>query len=193
MRNPFRRSRYVEKLDGQLLTQWMSIIELEKVIFAAGVKRYDKVEIVILSQWATFMGFALSKANDDPTQRQECGDRLRKEIDQLFVGLNNGVAVADQVVVPRCWIAANGDATVPYAAFRQKWDGRLKQYTQLLMPQRSSEEDTMWKVICEAIGNIMPDIMTTGHNDSLQFSLVRDGLYRFVALELERIKKMIDE
>jgi hypothetical protein len=144
MRNLFKKTRYVEKLENQLLVQWTVIMEIDRLIQGSGVRKYQKVEIVILSQWAIFMAFFLSKVNKskhDIKQRNECAERLRNEFDDLFIGLNNGAAVGDQVLVPQCWISGDGDSRPARMFFNQNWDVRLKRYTDLFMSGLSMRGD----------------------------------------------------
>jgi hypothetical protein len=172
----------------------MTIIEIDRLIQGSGVGQYPKVELIILSQWAIFMGFALSKVNNDPKQRQECGDRLRNEFENLFVGLNNGVAVATQTVVPRFWISPDGNDGAARAFFRQNWDTRLKRYTELYTSGRfARNDDRLIGVIDEAIRNIIPISEGGRKGFPIPYDIVKSGIQRFIDKEISQIGHLLGE
>ena len=115
---------------------------------------------------------------------QECGDRLRNEIRNLLTGLNNGVVVANETVVPRCWISPDGNAVPAYTQFTQNWDARLDRYTGLFSREKLSEQidDAIGRVIDEAAQNI---ILISKRNDLIiPYDNLKYGLKQFTASQI---------
>jgi hypothetical protein len=225
MKNPFKSSpRLVEKLATEKLLQWMTIIEIDRLLAAFKIEYYSrayrdndraatcssKVELVFLSQWAAASGVALSKAAGTPRYKpeiEECYERLKADIPDLFTGLNNGVAVGANSVVPRAWISQDGNAAPAYKFFTLNLPERADQYAREFaggIAESLSFDEALSRVIGKAMYWIFdireqpkliaefadPDAPHAGVADV--YDVIGNGITRLVRAEIEKIIALID-
>jgi hypothetical protein len=219
MRNLFKSSpRIVEKLATQKLLQWMTITEIDRLLAAYKIEYYSrgdrmatcssKVELVFLSQWAVTSGIALSKAAGTPRYKreiEECYELLKADLPELLKGLNNGVAVGANIVVPKAWTSQDGNAAPAYKFFILNYPERVDQYARAFASgMAQSFDEGLSRVIRTAMYWIFdtveqpkliaefgdPDAPHSGVVDV--YEVIRDGITRFVRAEIDKAIALID-
>lgn len=221
MRNPFKKFPVKSVVLGtQKLLQWTTIAEIDRLLnafnieysalsFADGdmmARCSTKVETVLLSQWAVASGIALSKAAGNPTRRQqvqECYDRLKADIQELFIGLNNGVSVGNSRIISRSWISDDGNAAPAYRYFQTNYASRFAEYASLFAGAKAFDE-----ALNSVINKAVPRIFDASRQPNLQaefgdpqlpaggvseiYQVVRSGIGKFVQAEIEETIRLVD-
>jgi hypothetical protein len=213
MRNLFRTTpKIAEKLATQKLLQWMTIMEIDNLLTAFKIQYGNwtypdgtrmarcstKVEIVFLSQWAVASGIASSKAAGNPSYRrqiEDCYERLKADIQDLFAGLNNGVSVGPNTVVPTAWISSDGNAVSAYKFFMLNYADRFDEYSNAFASGMPRSFD---KSLTSVIDKAMQTIVFVSDQPKLEaergdvYEVIRDGMKRFLQAEIEKTVDLID-